>query len=86
MTRVEHPALSRLADHPAKRVGQGGWHEHDRQHAKEVGERRRVGERMRAVGIEEPAAVRAEVLDHLEGGDGTLRDHLGLALEDPRHV
>ena len=61
--RQDRPALPRVADHHAERVAQRRRDQQDRQHFQEVGQRRRVLERMRRVDVEEPAAVGAELLD-----------------------
>jgi ribosomal protein S15P/S13E len=68
--RGQHrPALARVADHLAEGVAQRRRDQQDRQHLQEVGQRRRVLERMRRVGVEEAAAVGAELLDRLLRGD-----------------
>ena len=46
------------------------------EHLDQVGQRRRILERMRAVGVEEAAAVGAEFLDDLLRGHRALRDGL----------
>ena len=62
--RREHgPALPRVANHLAERVAERRRDQQDREHLEKVRERRRVLERMRGVRVEEPAAVRAELLD-----------------------
>ncbi len=73
---VDRVALTAVAGHPPV-------HEHERrrddqheQHLEEVGERRRVLERVRRVDVEEAAAVGAELLDHLLRGHRAHRDRL----------
>ena len=79
--RREHrPALARVADHPAERVAQRRRDEQDREHLEEVRERRRVLERMRGVGVEEAAAVGAELLDRHLRGDRAHRQRLRLSV------
>ena len=77
----DRPALPRIADHLAERVGQPGRNHEDHQHLNEVGERRRVLKRMGGVGIEEAAAVGADHLDRFLRRDRTLRDDLRLAFQ-----
>ena len=87
--RQDRPALARVPDHGAERVAERGGDHQDREELEEVRERRRVLERMGRVDVEEPAAVRAELLDRDLGrggadgqdllAEGRLR-HLGLAL------
>ena len=63
------PALAGVAHHLAEGVAQRGRDQQDRQHLQEIRERRRVFKRMGRVGVEEPAAVRAQLLDgDLRGG------------------
>ena len=47
------------AGHPAQGYRERRADEEDREHLQEIGERRRILERMRAVGVEEAAAVGA---------------------------
>ena len=77
----ERPSLPPILHHHAERVGEGGGNEEDEDDLKERGERSRVLERMRRVGVEETAAVRAELLDGFLRRDRTLRDHLRRAFE-----
>ena len=56
--------------------GEAGGDEEDGEHLQEVRERRGVLEGMRAVGVEEAAAVGAEHLDGFLRGDRALRDGL----------
>ena len=77
----QRPALSPVAGELAEHVGEGHRDGEDRQHLEEVRERRRVLERVRRVGVEEAAAVGAELLDGLLRGDRPLGDRLGGALE-----
>ena len=80
----DRPALALVADHPAERVGQRRADREDREHLHEVGERGRVLERMRGVGVEEAAAVGAEHLDRFLRGDRAQRDGLLGALQRGR--
>ncbi len=78
-TVIAEPIAKRLpaaADHPP--VGEHEPHgdQQDEQHLEEVREPGRVLERHRGVRVEEAAAVRAELLDDLLGGDRTERDLL----------
>ena len=70
-----------VADHAPERVGEAGADREDQDDLQEGRERRRVLERMRRVGVEEPAAVRAELLDRLLRGHRPLRDRLRRALD-----
>ena len=63
--RQENPALLLVSGHATEGVGQRGGDAQDEQHLDEIGEGRRVLERMGAVGVEETAAVGAQFLDHL---------------------
>ncbi len=74
--RQQQPAGARPADHVAEGDRQGRGQHRDGQQAEEVGQRRRVRVGMGAVGVEEAAAVGAQVLDELQGGDGPLGDRL----------
>ena len=70
-------ALADVADHLPKVIAQRRRDQQDGQHFQEVGQRRRVLQRMRGVDVEEAAAVGAELLDgDLRGGradgDGLL--------------
>ena len=64
------PALLGVLGHAAVRVRQRRRNAEDEQHLDHVGDRRRVLERMRAVGVEEAAAVGAELLDDFLRGHG----------------
>ncbi len=70
------PTLTGVADHAPEGVTKPGGDQQDRQHRQKIGQRRGVLERMRRVGIEEPAAVGAELLDRLLGRDRAHRDDL----------
>jgi len=73
----EHrPALPLVADHAAEHRGQAGAEDKDGDHLDQVGERRRVLERVRRVGVEEAAAVGAQHLDCLLRGDRAEREGL----------
>ena len=76
--RGEHrPALARVPDHAAEGVGERRRDEQDRQHLQQVRQRGRILVRVGGVGVEEAAAVGAELLDALLGGDRTHRQSLG---------
>ncbi len=68
--------MALVADHAAEHVGQRGAEHEDRQHLHEIGQRRRVLEWMRGVGVEEAAAIGAEHLDGDLRGDRANRDGL----------
>ena len=75
--RGEHgPALALIADHAAEHVGERGAEREDRDHLNEVRQRGRVLERVRGIGIEEPAAIGAEHLDRDLRGNRPDRDGL----------
>ena len=61
--RPERPALPGVADHLAEGVDEPGRNGEDGQHLEEVGQRVRVLVGMGRVGVEEAAAVGAELLD-----------------------
>ena len=74
----ERPALTGIAHHHAKRVTKRGRNKENRQDLNEIVTGCRIFERMRGVDIEEPAAVRAELLDgNLGGGRTDRKDLLG---------
>ena len=77
----DRPALALIAGHPAEGVGQRERDREHRQHLDQVGERGRVLEGVGRVGVEEAAAVVAQLLDDLLRGDRTDRDRLLAALE-----
>src|SRR5215510_15116522 len=62
--------------HTAERVGQPRRYGEDREHLQQVRERRRVLVWVRAVGVEEAAAVRAPLLDEFLRSDRPLSDLL----------
>jgi hypothetical protein len=70
------PALALVADHAAEHVGHRGADREDQDNLEEVRQRGRILERMRRVGVEEPAAVGAEHLDRDLRGDRADRDGL----------
>ena len=72
------------SDHAAEGVGQRGADHEDQGDFEQVGERVRILERVRRVGVEEAAAVAAHQLDRLLRGDGTRRDDLVRAFERSR--
>ena len=91
----DRPALALAADHAAEHVGECRADREDRPHLEQVGQRARVLERMRRVGVEEAAAVGAELLDGVLRGDRPLRDdllgafqrrRLGVGVEVLRHA
>jgi len=65
----DRPALTGIAHHAAEGVAESGWNQEDRQHGQEIGEGRGILERVRRVGIEEAAAIGAELLDRFLRGD-----------------
>src|SRR5579864_75062 len=74
--REQRPPLPGVADHDAKRVRQRRGDQGDCQHLQKVRKRRRVFERRCRVCVEEPAAVRAKLLDGNLRGRGAHRDQL----------
>ncbi len=67
--RREHrPTLAGVAHHVPERIGQRGGNEEECQHLEEVRQRRRILVGMGGIGVEEPAAVGAELLDRLLRG------------------
>ena len=84
--RQYRPSLARVPDHAPEGVGEPGRDEQYRQHLQEVGQRTRVLVRMRGVGIQKAAAVGAELLDALLGGDRAHGQGLGAARLDGGHV
>ena len=75
------PALPLIADHATEDIGERGTKDEDRYHMDEVGDRAGVFVGMCGIGIEEAAAIGAEMLDHHLRGDWTLRNRLFRALE-----
>ncbi|MGA8550199.1 MAG: hypothetical protein WB678_08185 [Stellaceae bacterium] len=80
----QSPALALVLDHAAQDVRQRRADCEDRDQLDQIGDRIRVLERMRRIGVEKTAAVGAELLDDLLRGDGALRDHLLDAFERRR--
>ena len=72
----DRPPLALVADYPAERVGQREQDQQDREQLHEVREPRRVLERVRRVRVDDPAAVRPELLDRLLARDGPAVDLL----------
>ena len=72
--REESPALPGVARHFTEGVGEGGRDEQDQEDLQEIGERRGVLEGVGGVGVEKAAAVGAQFLDGLLGGDRPHRD------------
>ena len=70
------PAVALRAGHAAERVGESGAEREHHHDLHEIGERRGIFEWMRAIGVEEAAAVGAENLDGFLRSDGALGDHL----------
>src|SRR2546426_10814124 len=62
--------------HAAESVSQARTDSENCEHLEQVGERRRVLERMGAVGVEEAAAVCTQFLNDFLRSDGALRDGL----------
>ena len=77
----ERPSLPRVLHHVAERVGQAGAKDEDQEDVHEVREAVRALERVGRVGVEEAAAVRAELLDGHLRRDRTLRDRLRRAFD-----
>ena len=73
-----------VADHAAEHVGQRRADRRRSPHLDQVGDRVRVLERMGGVGVEEAAAIGAELLDRYLRGDRALRDRLLGAFERRR--
>ena len=72
----DHPTLLGVAHHASEGVAEGSRDEQYRYQLQEVGEGRGVLERMRRVGVEEAAAVGAQLLDGELRGHRTDRDGL----------
>ena len=72
------PERRRLVQKPNVNVSEAGSTAIARS-PKEVRQRRWIRVRVRAVGVEEAAAVGPQVLDKLQRGDRSLRDRLELA-------
>ena len=81
----ERPALPRVLDHVAERVGQARPERRRSGRSGQVRERRRALERVRRVGVEEAAAVRAQLLDGFLRRHRPLRDRLRRAFDRLRH-
>ncbi len=77
----DHPALAAVADEPAVGRGQRRGEREDQPDLDRVRQAVRVLERHRRVHVEEPAAVRPELLDRLLRGDRPARERLGGAAE-----
>ena len=60
----------------AKGENKGCGNQAERNDGDKIGNRRRIFERMRRVCVKESSAVRREVFDGLQRGDGTQRDDL----------
>ena len=73
--------MSHVFHHAAVCVHESAGDDEDREDLEEIRERRGVLERMRRVGIEEAAPIRAELLDRFLAGDGSHREHLLRSLE-----
>ena len=72
----DRQALLAAAQHRPDRAGQADRDDEDQEHLEQVAERVGVLEGVRRVGVEEAAAVGAELLDGLLAGDGTAGDDL----------
>ena len=70
------PAVALRARHSAERVREARAEREHHHDLHEIGQRRRIFERMRAIGVERAAAVRAENLDGFLRSERSLRDHL----------
>ena len=77
----QRPSLAAIADHLAEGVRQGRADREDREHLEQIRQRRRILVRMRRVGVDETAAVGAELLDDFLRRDRSLGDHLRGALD-----
>ncbi len=77
----DDPALSLVLGIAAERVGEGEREREHRDHLDEVGQRGRILERVGGVGVEEPAAVVAQLLDELLGRHRATGDDLLRALQ-----
>ena len=74
--RPHGPAVPLVFHHAAEVVSQRARDREDREHLQEVRERRGVLERMRGVGVDVAAAIRAEHLDRDLRGHRALHDGL----------
>ena len=74
--REDRPALSLVAGHAPERVRQAEGDDEDGEHLQPVGQAGGVLEGMGRVGVERPAAVGAQLLDDLLGGEGAAGDDL----------
>ena len=74
--REDRPALALIADHAAEDIGQRRADREDQDHLNQIGQRVRVFEGMRRIGVEEAAAIGAHHLDDFLRGDRALRDDL----------
>src|SRR5262245_39930885 len=74
------PALAGVAHHPAERIGQSRRNQKDQEHRQQVTQWSGVFVRMSGIGIEETAAVCAELLNRLLRGHRSLCDGLLCAL------
>ncbi len=79
--REDRPALTFVADHDAEGVARGRRNDHQGQDLQHIGQRRRVFERVRRIGVEEAAPIGAEHLDRFLRRDGADGDRLVQALQ-----
>ncbi len=70
------PAVAARTGHKSERVGERRRNGENQKKLDKICQRRGIFERMRAVGVEEAAAVRAEHLDRFLRGHRALRDDL----------
>ena len=75
-SRENRPALPRVADHLAERVGQRAGNQEDQKHRQQVAQWCWVFEWMRGIRVEEAAAVGAELLDRFLRRHRSLRNDL----------
>jgi hypothetical protein len=75
------PALPRITDHLAERIGEAGWNYEDQNHLQEIRKRRGVLVGVRRVGVEEASAIDAEHFDHFLRSSRPLRDSLCSAFQ-----
>ncbi len=75
------PTLTRVLHHFPEGINQPGRYQEDEQGLKKIGKRRRILERMRGIGVKEPSAICAQLLDRNLGRGRTLRDGLSFALD-----
>ena len=65
---TRRPSSRTVGGYPSEGIGQGGGNDGNAQHLDHVGEPREVLVGVRAVDVEKPTAVGAQILDALQGG------------------